>query len=238
MNIDFYRDKLKTSRKDSSPVIIKKTNFKLPSWEEVLKAFDTAYNKKFHDENFIPNKESEKIYGSIMEDEFYYFSNMNPSETISSEYINPVNNFLRNVYQKDGGPNTIKLNLVKFNPINDPIHLDPGDMAYWHLTGKVKWGFNEVKIEDENIFLNNFNIKDLIKEKDIFNEVDSTETKILKIRLFLSKIGKKEIKKFNSNITYYEDVILEPGDLAIIPVNCWHGYFSIGPRTGMTFRFE
>lgn len=238
MNLNFYRDELKKSRKEGSPIIIKKTDFELPSWDEVLKAFDKAYNMDLKIKDFKPSKESEKIFGSIMEDSFYYFTNLNPSATLSKKYTGPVKDFLEDVYEKQGGPSSIKLNLVEFDTIDDPIHLDPGDMAYWHLTGKVIWGFNEIKIEDTKILLNNFNITELIENKNLFEEKDSVWNKILKIRKYLSKLEKKEILKFNSNIVYYEDVILEPGDLAIIPVNCWHGYYSMGPRSGITFRFE
>jgi hypothetical protein len=64
-----------------------------------------------------------------MEDSHYYFTNLNLND-LNEIYTEPTN-FLKSVYQKNGGPSSIKINLVDFKVENkDPIHLDPGDMAY------------------------------------------------------------------------------------------------------------
>jgi hypothetical protein len=46
------------------------------------------------------------------------------------DYIDPVARFIADIYQSNGGASAIKTNLVAFDAIYDPIHLDPGDMAY------------------------------------------------------------------------------------------------------------
>lgn len=235
IDIEFYRKKLLESRKTGAPVIIRDTDFKRPTWQEILKSFDNSYNTVHHTQE-VGNKPTENLIGSIIEDSFYYFTNLNPND-IGKRYAE-VNNFLKSIYEKEGGPSSIKINLIKFEADQDPIHLDPGDMAYWHLQGRVVWGFNEVEIKNNKVFLNKTDITDLIKDQIEINKEEHITIKTLKVRNFLSKIGKETINNFDSNIIYYEDVIFKPGDIAIIPVNCWHGYFSIGPRSGMTFRFE
>ena len=174
------------------------------------------------------------MHNSIMEDSFFYYTNLQPY-SLSIEYITPVELFLTSIYGKEGGASSIKTNLVNFNPIDDPIHLDPGDMAYWHLLGKVEWGFNEVNIQDGHAYLNNTDITNLVLDILTLNENDNIQT--LKIRKFLNTLGAEELHKLYPNIVYYNTITLEPGDIAIIPDNCWHGYFPLGPRSGMTFRF-
>jgi hypothetical protein len=64
-----------------------------------------------------------------MEDSDYYFTNLNPNGL--SEISAEPTKFIKSIYQKEGGPSSIKINLVNFKVENkDPIHLDPGDMAY------------------------------------------------------------------------------------------------------------
>lgn len=129
VDIEFLQDRLQESRKTGEPIVIKKTVFSLPTWEEVLGAFDISYHQPFHIPNFQPNKPTEKMHNSIMEDSFFYYTNLHPY-SLSIEYIRPVELFLQAIYEKEGGASSIKTNLVNFNPMTDPIHLDPGDMAY------------------------------------------------------------------------------------------------------------
>lgn len=235
VDIGLLKDKLQESRKTGEPIVIKNSVFALPTWEEVLDAFDKSYHQPFHTPTFKPNKPEEKMYNSIMEDSFFYYTNLHPY-SLSIDYIRPVELFIQKIYGKAGGASSIKTNLVNFDPIADPIHLDPGDMAYWHLLGTVEWGFNEVKIKDGHAYLNNTDITNLVLDILTLNENDNMQT--LKIRKFLDTLGAEELHKLHPNITYYSAIILEPGDIAIIPDNCWHGYFPLGPRSGMTFRFQ
>ena len=87
------------------------------------------------------------------------------------------------------------------------------------------------------MYLNDFNITDLVAAHLTLSDDESEEHSVLKIRQLLSSLPLDDIKRFNHEIVYYPDVVLEPGDMAIIPMNCWHGYYSIGPRAGMTFRY-
>jgi mannose-6-phosphate isomerase-like protein (cupin superfamily) len=76
------------------------------------------------------------------------------------EGLKDVQNFLSFIFpwQEFDGVNTMKFNLVSFEPTRDQLHIDTQDMAYWHVAGKVKWGFDpniskEIIIEPNDIIL-------------------------------------------------------------------------------------
>jgi hypothetical protein len=45
VDIEFLQDRLEESRKTGEPIVIKNTVFSLPTWEEVLGAFDRSYHQ-------------------------------------------------------------------------------------------------------------------------------------------------------------------------------------------------
>lgn len=62
--------------------------------------------------------------------------------------------------------------------------------------------------------------------------------RIWMIRNLLLSLADDEIMQLYPDLVYQPDIILEPGDVVILPYGCWHGVYSVGPRAGMTFRFN
>ena len=233
MNIKQYQQELEDSRLTGKPVIIRETKFELPGWDELLQSFDKSYNTKLDD-----NKTVGKLYGSILEDAYigydlFQFTDLKPYN-LSKSYLSPVGDFITQIYGRPAVASSIKINFVTFKLIADSVHLDPTDMAYWHIAGKTKWRFNKVSLENRLVYLNGLDITDLItKHIDI---QDDSDTSVLAVRDFLSDYGEQALMKYNPEIVYYEDVVFEPGDIAIIPKNCYHGFYSLGPRAGITWK--
>ena len=98
----------------------------------------------------------------MLDDEFY-FSCLEPFYIYEKEEfkgLRDVDNFLSLIFpwQEGDGVNTMKFNLVSFEPKREQLHKDTQDMAYWHVAGKVKWGFDpnineEIIIEPNDIIL-------------------------------------------------------------------------------------
>lgn len=190
IDLELLKKELKEAEKTLSPIILRNAGFDLPSWDSILKAMNLAFNTD-------PGRElrispTEKRYNYLLVDEIFYFSNLlvadfkNNHNPLYEDFIGlrSAEDFLKSLFPNhrypDSGANTMKFNLVEFTHTENPIHIDTQDMAYWHMAGKVKWGFDP-------------------------------------------KI--------------HEEIIIQPNDIVIVPQGCLHGYYSLGPRAGVTFGF-
>lgn len=237
-----YKEKLKQARAQGGPVLIPASSFDKPDWAEVLDSINIAYNTKTHEDS-APSHPAETRHNSVMwEKEQLYFAHQLP---YLFNYHEPVIEMLNNIFYDDyshsGVPTSVKFNLVSNTP-EDRIHKDETDVVYWHWLGQVKWGFNDINWQDNSIIMNGSDITEFIKtyDNDTFLAIVKTNdrTQILRYtREVLNQIGENKIKDFNQNIIYFPDIIFNPGDIVLVPNNCWHGYYSIGPRAGLVMKF-
>ena len=166
LDINMIQNELEKARAALRPVILRNTGFTLPTWEGILQAINLAFITKPERQMMISPTETR--YNYLLVDDMFYFSNlltfplMEERYGLSNEFsgLKDATLFLQSIFppHPHNGPNTMKFNLVEFAHTSNPIHIDTQDMAYWHIAGKVKWGFDpqiceEIIIEPNDIIL-------------------------------------------------------------------------------------